>query len=299
MKKTVPIFCLLVLTAINLFSQQNNIPKLASPYLGQKPPGDVPQVFAKGVISLEKGHEYCLTMTPDGREIYFNRAGSGIMVCSWTGSEWSIPEKAAFNEQYPGGEVHITHDGKRLLMNRYAQLDSGETGGIWALQRTDDGWEKARFLIPMGMRASSTHDGSIYTTDITGFRVEGQDDGIISRWIKTDKGYLRDVDPDGGVNTESVDAHPFIAPDESYLLFNSRRAGGIGEADLYVCYRSKEGLWSEAVNMAPLNSEGSEWCATVSPDFRFLFFTRNGPNGGDIYWVNAAIIEELRPKKLK
>jgi len=282
-----------------LCAQQKGAPGQNNLYLSQEPLGDVPEVFAKGIISLEDGHEYCLSMTPDGRVIYFNRAGLGIMTCSWTDSGWTNPKEAAFTEKYPGGEAHITHDGKHLLMNRFAQLDSGETGGIWSLQRTETGWGDPQFLIPKGMRATSTRDGQIYTTDITGFRVEGLDDGVIAKWMKTENGYLRDADPGGGVNTDSVDAHPFIAPDESYLIFNSRREGGKGEADLYVCFRSKEGFWSEAVNMASLNSEGSEWCATVSPDGRFLFFTRNGPKGGDIYWVDAKIIEDLKPNELK
>jgi hypothetical protein len=192
---------------------------------------------------------------------------------------------------------YITPDGNRLLLNRYVQLDSSEMPGIWALQRIDSGWNEAHFLIPMGMRATSTLDGSIYTTDIKGFRVPGEDGGVISKWINTEKGYQRDVDPDGGVNTDSIDSHPFIAPDESYLIFNSRRVGGLGEADLYVCYRTKESLWSKAINLTPLNSEYSDWCATISPDGEYLFFTRNSTNGGDIYWVDAKIIEELRPKE--
>ena len=278
-------------------AKQVDFLSLKDRYLGEEPPGKNPRVFARGIISQENAHEYCMAMTPDGKEIYFSRAGVGVMVCSWTGSEWTSPARAGFSGRYPGGEVHVTPDGKHLLMNRYAELDSGETGGIWALQRTDDGWDQARFLIPSGMRATSTHNGSVYTTDITGFRVEGRDGGIIAKWTDTEEGFKRDTDPDGGVNTESVDAHPFIAPDESYIIFNSTRTGGKGKGDLYLCYRSGEGSWSEAVNMEPLNPEAAEWCATVSPDGKFLFFTRNGPGGGDIYWVNAKIIDELKPKR--
>jgi hypothetical protein len=53
-------------------------------YLGQTPPGETPQVFAAGTVSMEGSREYCLALTPDGREIYFNRAGVGVMVCIWS-----------------------------------------------------------------------------------------------------------------------------------------------------------------------------------------------------------------------
>jgi hypothetical protein len=79
--------------------------------------------------------------------------------------------------------VHIMYDGKRLLMNRYHdshELKEGETGVIWALQKTEDGLENPEFFIASGMRATSTLDGNIYTTDISGFRKEGKDQGIIA-----------------------------------------------------------------------------------------------------------------------
>ncbi len=39
------------------------------------------------------------------------------------------------------------------------------------------------------------------------------------------------------VNTDANEAGPFIAPDGSYLLFQSNRPGGFGIMDLYVAYR--------------------------------------------------------------
>ena len=44
------------------------------------------------------------------------------------------------------------------------------------------------------------------------------------------------------INTEYNDAGPFIAPDESYLLFHSDRPGGYGYMDLYVCFRNPDGV---------------------------------------------------------
>jgi hypothetical protein len=108
MKKPAFIIGQLIVAAATIYAQQSDFPKLSEPYLGQKPPSDIPEVFAKGIISLENRHEYCLSITPDGREIYFSRAGDGIMVCSWLESEWTSPKKTSFGEVYIGGEVHYT-----------------------------------------------------------------------------------------------------------------------------------------------------------------------------------------------
>ena len=101
------------------------------------------------------------------------------------------------------------------------------------------------------------------------------------------------------MNTENSEAHPFIAPDESYVLFYSSRPGGKGKGDLYVCFRVADGSWSRAFNDMIINTPEADWCATVSPDGKYLFFTRNGTGNGDIYWVDAKIIEKLKPKEYK
>ena len=94
------------------------------------------------------------------------------------------------------------------------------------------------------------------------------------------------------VNTEFDEASPFIAPDQGYLLF--MRLGGpgsLGSVDLYVSFRTVDGGWSAPRNLGPrVNTEADEICPIVSPDGRYLFFNSEGDN----YWVDAAIIEELR-----
>ncbi len=124
------------------------------------------------------------------------------------------------------------------------------------------------------------------------------------------------------VNTEANEAGPFIAPDGSYLLFQSNRPGGFGIMDIYIAYRTKDGGWAEPVNLGDkVNSAFSDWGPVVSPDGKYLFFgsfrnvqplapqspdyfeyikSRLGtpsPGKGTLYWVEAGFIEALRPKK--
>jgi len=100
------------------------------------------------------------------------------------------------------------------------------------------------------------------------------------------------------INTGNLTAHPFIAPDESYLIWDSEREGGYGASDLYISFQHKNGSWGPAINMGnKVNSEQGDTYASVTPDGKHLLFNRriDGSNT-DIYWIDAQIIETLRVK---
>ena len=48
-------------------------------YLGQTPPGAIPQLFAPGIISLNNRFETYPTFSPDGKEMFFSVVNS-----TWT-----------------------------------------------------------------------------------------------------------------------------------------------------------------------------------------------------------------------
>ncbi len=102
-----------------------------------------------------------------------------------------------------------------------------------------------------------------------------------------------------GVNSAGPESNAFVLPDGSAILFGARRPGGAGRSDLYVSFRQSNGEWGEAVPLGPaINTEASEYCPSLSPDGRFLFFTRiveGGARHGDIFWVDAKLVFELRP----
>jgi hypothetical protein len=78
---------------------------------------------------------------------------------------------------------------------------------------------------------------------------------------------------------------PFVAADGSYLLFQRNN-------DLHVSFRGPDGRWLAPVPLPPtVNTPEGELCPVVSPDGRYLFFMRSY----HVYWVDAAIIEDLRP----
>lgn len=63
MKKYIFILFVLIFGPYNIIGQE------ASDYLGQEPPGDVPQLFAPYIIS-SGSHDLDITISPDGNESF-------------------------------------------------------------------------------------------------------------------------------------------------------------------------------------------------------------------------------------
>ena len=76
---------------------------------------------------------------------------------------------------------------------------------------------------------------------------------------------------------------PFIAPDESYIIFN-RVEGGRSQG-YYVSFKGDEGQWLAAQQLPQLPA--GEVSSFVTRDGRYVF--------SKAYWVSAQIIEDLRP----
>ncbi len=78
------------------------------------------------------------------------------------------------------------------------------------------------------------------------------------------------------INTAANEVEPFIAPDESYIIFaGTGLPESRGAYDLYVSFR-RESAWTKPVNLGDtINSAGWDFCPKVSPDGKWFFFTSN------------------------
>ena len=105
------------------------------------------------------------------------------------------------------------------------------------------------------------------------------------------------------VNTEVSDFDPFVAADESYLIVCQEFEEGFGKSDLYVYFQREDKSWTEAINLGKgVNSSGFEARPYVTTDGKYLFFTSNreeSEGGEGIYWVDAKVIDQLRPKEIE
>ena len=270
-----------LISSCNTEKQSANTPT----YLGQKPPGSTPELFAPDIIKTEH-REAEAAFSPDLKEFYFRRRGgeykkNTLVVIQHKNNEWIesiVPPYA--------GEPFITPDNKILHLGKKYR------------ERTKSGWSEVKSLGPMFdneelgiMRVSTSRKGT-YVHD------NYLDDSI---WTSTIKNGQRQnpVKLEPVINTGSWTAHPFIAPDESYLIWDSEREIGSGKSDLFISFKQEDGSWGTAINLGDdINSEYADAYGSVTPDGKYFFFHRSyGGDTGDIFWVDAQFIEDLKSKK--
>ncbi|MDW3647640.1 MAG: hypothetical protein R8P61_11280 [Bacteroidia bacterium] len=290
--KTGPILLLLFILTNLAFAQENkesdfNFPDLTGPYMGQKPPGMVAEPFAQGIISTE-GWEIEAVFAPGMKEFYFTtRSGEGTPI-TVIGFRQQADVWKKYIEFKRTGEISFSPDGSRMYMAKGYK------------DRIGDGWSERKSLGPQFdredwgiMRLTASSKGTYVFDDYK------SGDVIRMSILKDGK---REAPKKMGpiVNTGEWTAHPFIAPDESYLIWDSEREGGYGDSDLYISFRQKDGSWGPAINMGDsVNTDKWEAFASVTPDGKYITFNRainSDTMNVDIYWVDAKIIETLKPQ---
>ncbi len=282
----VSIFFFLMLSACDNRSQID--------YLGQSPPGRIPAIFAPGIVSTELD-EFGCTMSPNGREFYFTRTYINpprhtIMLCRLNSTGWTQPEIANFSGIHSDAEPNFSPDGAKLFFGRLHDTGQNTTvSKIHVLKRIGNNWQEPKYVTP-GMFASISNNNVLFFTDISNGIQKA--DIVKSEFRNDDCSHSKLLN--GEINSPYQDAHPFIDPDERYIIFDSDRPGGYGNNDLYVCFRETNGTWRDAINLGgQINTPGYDAIPSVSPDGKYLFFCRRG----DIYWVDTKIIEILRIKE--
>jgi len=273
-------------------------PVLKGEYLGQKKPGLTPKIFAPGIVSKKDYFDMASTFSPDGKEFYFTRRQTGeaenrIYYMKLKNGVWTEPQLAPFSYDCFEFEPIISPDGQKLFYGSKRPLpgkpELNRQSDIWVVDKTESGWSEPHHHGPGMMYISVTNDGSLYFTG-EGYSI------LKSRYVNGK--YLEPEKVGNPENNIHPGAHSYIAPDESYIIFDSRgRPGGYGDNDLYISFRNEDETWSKARNMGDkINSKDSEMAANVSPDGRYLFFMSKRSGVPNIYWVNTKIIEELKDK---
>ncbi|AIY66739.1 TolB-like translocation protein [Pseudoalteromonas piratica] len=259
-------------------------PTFEGPLMGQKAPGKIAEPFAPGVISTNKW-EVEGVFSPDMNEFYYTRKiDKVITVVGFRKSNNVWQQYTQFKRR---GEVTFSPDGNRMYMaNGYKDRDG-------------DGWSARKSLGPQIdrkdwgiMRLSASSNQTYVFDDYKGgdvIRISNLVNGVRQTPVKMPK----------HINSGKWTAHPFIAPDESYLIWDSERSDGFGDSDLYISFKQNDGTWGKAINMGDtVNSDKWDAYATVSSDGKYLMFNRGvGEDNNDIYWVDASIIETLRAKQ--
>ena len=291
MKSLYPLTAALLcaLTFCNSAQAKDGTAVLEGPYLGQKPPGLKAEPFAPGIVNT-KGFDDGGVFTPDMNQFYFLRERQDnnkleSVVYKRKNNRWIETIGSQPQPFYPA----FAPDGKTMHLGKHYK------------KRTGSGWSERKKL---GAPFDKLNIMSISSSLKGTWALDERDDGIL-RYSRLVDGKREAPKPfPKHINTGEANSHPFIAPDESYMIWDGTRDGGLGSVDIYISFRQPDGSWGDAINMGDkINSSAYEAGAKVTPDGKYLFFVRNMGSDKfedvDIYWADARLIDKLRPKHLK
>ena len=255
-----------------------------------------PELYGAGLFSTG-AWDFFLAFSPDEKRALFCQANDSFSVFQIyetrrdPGGAWSAPVVPRFAGPWSNADPHITLDGSRVyfITNRPGPKQEGpqSTYDIWyaALDSTGEWGDAVRVPAPISMvgvdewSPSVAANGNLYFgSERPGGR--GFNDLWMARW--NGSGYDSLENLGDSINTSRGEVEPWIARDESYLIFSGRgRPDGVGGFDLYLS-RRVGGVWSKARPIDVVNTKAFEFNQSVSPDGKWLYFSSTRPHEGAV-----------------
>ncbi len=270
-------------------------PFAKGPYLGQTPPGSTAQVFAPGLICRTgyRQWESNGTFSADGKSFCYKQRRK-VYITENTNQGWTAP-KHVTSIPVNNWSPYLSPDADSIYFS-LAYLDQSNQFNrfnLFRCDRTPGGWAQPQELGPP-LSSSGAEWGFSLAADnsfyVSSTRQGGRGGDDIWHAPFVDDTWSQAIHLPA-LATAYNDAGPGIAPDESFMVFNSIKPGGLGGADLYLTLRQPDETWTPPRNLGPrVNSAYHDFGCHISPDKKYLFFSRRtggNPNrdAADIYWV--------------
>lgn len=287
-------------------------------WLGMQPT-DTPTLLAPELLASSLD-EYNSAFSPDGSVFYFtsNTPASGMIAYTIMDEfgHWTEPQIAGFSGEHSEYDPLLSPDGKLLYFSSERPTGDSATENrtnVWKVDATTAFFgtpERVPLTGQGDYHSSIASNGNIY------FNVWNT--GDLYKAVPTDSGYATERLP-VVLNSTNGEGDPFIAPDESYLIYRGYN-NSFGQGDLYISFNNN-GTWTTPQNLGePINSSAHEMCPNITPDGRFFLWASgrlaekypsepettlaasrakhaSGDNGSlNIYYQSADFIQDLKAK---
>jgi Tol biopolymer transport system component len=243
----------------------------------------LPELFGEGVISTTD-YELNTAFLPDGNTVFFTKSTPNmgfwtIVYSQLRDGRWSEPVVAPFSGSYSDADLCASPDGRRLVFISRRPLPGQSRGSVphlWYVDRTGDGWSEPQNAAALNSDAGEYYpsvaaDGTLYFESARPGG-KGRADVYLSRLV--DGKYSPPENLGAPLNSEFNEGDAVIAPDRSFMILTiTGRPDDMGSGDLYISERHA-GEWTAPKHLpAGINSPALEFCPSLSPDGRHLYFT--------------------------
>ena len=265
-------------------------PKLTTKYVDSKLPGKGPVPFSSGIISLESTREHGpLSFSADFKTVCWiddQRRKGGINKCFIMNKKngvWGKPEVVLKKIKSP----FISPDGKRIYFMAKRRSSEGHLAKdndiYYIIRKEHDQWSD--WINPGS--AVNTENNESYVSVTRDNTIYFENDNQIFRSRLVDGKYQPKERISSLLSKNQTIRGPFIASDESYLLFKSNK----GRFDLFISFHKPDDTWTSPVNLGKkIGLKSLFLYPTITPDNKYMIY--NVYDLGYV-WENIEIIKEL------
>jgi Tol biopolymer transport system component len=256
-----------------------------------------PEIYGAGLFSTGQW-DFFIAFFTDQRRALFCRANDDFTSYQIyetrldSEGHWGAPTIPRFAGSWSNADPHISLDGLTVfyISNRPGPGETRPqaTMDIWYATLGPDGeWGDGQ-RVPAPISVSGVDDwspsvaanGNLYFgTQRPGGR------GANDLWVARRLGdaYEAPVNLGDSINTPAGEVEPWIAPDESYLIFSGRgRKDGIGGFDIYSSRRDGAAWRKAQLVGSGVNTKALDFNPSVSPDGKWLYFSSTRPHTGPV-----------------
>jgi hypothetical protein len=193
-----------------------------------------------------------------------------------------------FGQRSPGNEIQLFAP---LLVSVEGSTEKSlKAYAIWRVRKVEGGWSSPEKVIDieeadiMEFHPTVTRKGDVYFCHWDYAKQKGS----IYKAVANGDSFLPPVKVDIPEDSTTSDVDPFVDPDERYIIFGSRRRGGLGGVDVFISYRGAD-TWTPAIHLGErFNTTEHDNSIDISPDGRYAFIYKQG----DAYWMEADYLFE-------
>ncbi|MTI30317.1 PD40 domain-containing protein [Xanthovirga aplysinae] len=287
-------------------------------YLDQKLPETIPELFAPSIVNTDS-IEINSVFNSSFTELFFTRIIDGSFIIHHSeliDGNWTVPQPIQMYSDQDANSVaidpSITQDGntmyflgispeERLKNSKPNIYKSQKIGGKWQLA------SKVEYPISTEEYAESypvvVADGSLYFTSDRPDSF-GKRDIYRAQYLGDGK-FDTPINIGSEVNSEKSERSTYVSPDESFLITANTYTDEKGFAVSF----KENNKWQTPIYFdlgEPLVKDWIYFCPYMSPDGKYFFFSKRhsnppdsgwkGVTKGEVYWVNADVIFNLKRK---
>ncbi|MFK7770838.1 MAG: hypothetical protein AB8F94_01820 [Saprospiraceae bacterium] len=217
-----------------------------------------------------------------------------ILEIQKTDNKWTAPREAFINSEFDDHGMSFSPDGNFLYFSSTRPIEIEgipDTWHIWSSEKINHKWSKPKFVDIPNMRNKLVSHPSISNSGKIYFHSSNLDYSemmIYSSEIKNGKFQdARIVHFTEDLNFQKCT--PFISPNENYLIFAEIHQD---QLKLKISFKDQADKWTKPKELSKSINIGGQGNPFVTPDERFLFFTKmdnhnkEGYGSWNVNWVD-------------